>query len=120
MQTLLGGHGVLEHVQADGAHELRVQGARRHGDLCVVCDGFLRHAVELIQRQLPCLVNGILFRGRHGGGGGGCGCKGVWRLAGREAEGVPGSQEGKGQVRSHLSGGKRQVQQGEGAFLYDF
>ena len=25
VQALLGGHGVLQHVQADGAHELAVQ-----------------------------------------------------------------------------------------------
>ena len=49
VETFLGGHGVLEHVEADGTHELRVEGARRHGDLCVVCDGFLWRAVQLIQ-----------------------------------------------------------------------
>ena len=52
MQALLGGVGVLKHVQADGAHQLAVEAARRHGNLRVIGDGLLRGAVELVQAQL--------------------------------------------------------------------
>lgn len=41
MQTLLRGHGVLEHIQADGTHELTVQAPGGHHDLQAICDGFL-------------------------------------------------------------------------------
>lgn len=41
MQALLGGHGVLQHVQADGTHQLTVQAARGHGDLQTIRDGLL-------------------------------------------------------------------------------
>ncbi len=41
VQALLGGHGVLQHVQADGTHELTVQAARGHGDLQTIRDGLL-------------------------------------------------------------------------------
>ena len=41
VQALLGGHGVLQHVQADGAHQLAVQAARGHRDLRPVHDGLL-------------------------------------------------------------------------------
>ena len=33
VETLLGGHCVLQHVQTDGTHELTVQRPRRHSDL---------------------------------------------------------------------------------------
>ena len=41
VQTLFGGHGVLQHVQTDGTHELAVQRARRHRHLCPVHDRLL-------------------------------------------------------------------------------
>ena len=41
VQALLGGHGVLQHVQADGAHQLAVKAAWRHRDLRPVHDGLL-------------------------------------------------------------------------------
>ena len=56
VQTFLGGHCVLQHVQADGAHELAVQAPRRHGDHRVVDHRLLRRPVQLVQRQLPGLV----------------------------------------------------------------
>ena len=53
MQTLLGRHGPGEHVEADGAGQLRLERLRRHGDLRLVRDGLLRRPVQLVQRQVP-------------------------------------------------------------------
>ena len=41
MQTLFGRHGVLQHVQTDGTHQLAVQRARRHGHLRPIHDRLL-------------------------------------------------------------------------------
>ena len=41
VQTLLGGHGVLQHVQTDRAHELTVERPRGHSDLQPVRYGLL-------------------------------------------------------------------------------
>lgn len=57
-----------------------MEGARRHGDLCVVGDGLLGCAVKLVQRQFPSFVDGILFRGCHCGGG--CGGGGWGKIYG--------------------------------------
>lgn len=43
VEALLGGHCVLQHVQADGTHELRMQRPRRDRYLCPIHDGFLGH-----------------------------------------------------------------------------
>ena len=53
VQTLLGGHGPGEHVEADGARQLRLERLRRHRDLCVVCDGLLRCPMQLVETQVP-------------------------------------------------------------------
>ena len=53
MQTLLGRHGPGEHVEADGAGQLRLERLRRHRDLRLVRDGLLRRPVQLVQRQVP-------------------------------------------------------------------
>ena len=53
MQTLFGGHGPREHVEADGTGQLRLERLRRHGDLRLVRDGLLRRPVQLVQAQVP-------------------------------------------------------------------
>ena len=53
MQTLLGGHGPGEHVEADGARQLRLERLRRHRDLRLVRDGLLRRPVQLVETQVP-------------------------------------------------------------------
>ena len=68
VQALLGRHRLLEHVQADGAHELAVQAARAGRDLGAVGHGILGRAVQLVERQLPGLAQaGLLGRGHRAG-----------------------------------------------------
>lgn len=42
MQALLSGHGVLQHVQTDGAHQLTVEAPGGHCYLCAVHDRLLQ------------------------------------------------------------------------------
>ena len=87
VQTLFGRHGVLQHVQTDGTHQLAVQRARRHGHLRPIHDRllntythtfiipvrtitvlllphththtYLRAPVKLIQTQFPGLTGSL-------------------------------------------------------------
>lgn len=45
MQTFLGRHRLLQHVQANGTHQFTVEAARRHGYLAVVGDCLLRSSI---------------------------------------------------------------------------
>ena len=57
VQALFRRHRVLQYVQADGAHELVLQYLWRDGDLGAVAYDVVRHPVELVDVQLPCLVD---------------------------------------------------------------
>ena len=53
VETVLGGHSVREHVQADWTGQLALQGSSRDGYLSVVGDDLLRSPVQLIKAQVP-------------------------------------------------------------------
>lgn len=60
VQALLGGHGVLQHIQANGTHELAVQAAWGHGYFQTIRDGLLEkqkntEAAILVKVQTPTL-----------------------------------------------------------------
>lgn len=65
MQTLLRGHGLFKHIQANRTHELAVQAARADRDLGVVSDRILGRSMELVKRQFPSFVQADLLRGSH-------------------------------------------------------
>ena len=52
VQAFLRCVGTLEHIQAYWAHQFAVQAARGHCYLCVVCDGLLWGAMELVEAEL--------------------------------------------------------------------
>ena len=81
MQALLGGHGGGQHVEANGAGQLRLQRLQnrlheisfvldmpdlwRHCNLCIICDCFMRRPVQLIQRQIPRFFHNLCHCGQN-------------------------------------------------------
>lgn len=53
VEALLRRHRLLEHVEAYGAHQLRVEAARGHGDLRGIRHGVLGSAVEFVEGKFP-------------------------------------------------------------------
>jgi hypothetical protein len=64
VQTLLCGHCLREHVQANGTGQLGLERVGGHGNLGIVRDGLLRRTVKLVQGQVPRTLDRV--RGRHG------------------------------------------------------
>ena len=68
MEAFFCGHGLLQHAEADGAHEFAVEASGGNRDFCVVRYGVLGGSVKLVQGELPGFVEPDLFRRRHCGG----------------------------------------------------
>lgn len=46
---LFGRHCIFQHVQTNGTHQFTMETARWNWNLCSICDGFLRCAMEFVQ-----------------------------------------------------------------------